>query len=86
VPESNRRRASSSSPSLDNSAQSTEERARGRDGEMRLRKKERERGRVGFWDVIGGDSPAATGIFWAQGGDERVGEKRPVREKGREGP
>jgi hypothetical protein len=62
-PESNRRRASSSSPSQDNSVQSTEERARGRDGEMRLRKKERERGRMGFWDVVGGDSPAATGIF-----------------------
>ncbi|KAE8075809.1 hypothetical protein FH972_014496 [Carpinus fangiana] len=70
-PESNRRRASSSSPSLDNSAQSTEEKARGRDGEMRPRKKERERGRVGFCDVVGGDSPAATGIFWVQGGDER---------------
>ena len=38
---------------------------------MHLRKKEWERGRVGFWDVVGGDSPAATGIFWAQGGDEQ---------------
>jgi hypothetical protein len=73
--ESNCRRASSSSPSLDNSAQSTEERARGRDREMRLRKKERERGRVGFWDVVGGDSPAMTGTFWVQGGDEREGER-----------
>jgi hypothetical protein len=51
---------------------------------MRLRKKERERGRVGFCDVVGGDSPAATGIFWAQGGDEREGEKRLMREKGKE--
>jgi hypothetical protein len=73
--ESNRRRASSSSPSLDNSAQSTEEKARGRDGEMRLRKKERERGRVGFCDIVGGDSPAATGIFRVQGGDEQEGER-----------
>jgi hypothetical protein len=51
---------------------------------MCLRKKERERERVGFWDVVGGDSSAATGIFWAQGGDEREGEKRLMMEKGKE--
>ena len=39
---------------------------------------------MGFWDVVGGVSPAATGIFWAQGGDEREGEKRLMREKGKE--
>ena len=51
---------------------------------MHLRKRERKRGRVGLWDVVEGDSPTATRIFWEQGEDEREGEKRLMREKGRE--
>ena len=39
---------------------------------------------MGFLDVVGGASPAATGIFWSQGGDEREGENRLMREKGKE--
>jgi hypothetical protein len=45
---------------------------------MRLRKKERERGRVAY-------GMSSEGILrWRQGGDEREGEKRLMREKGKE--